>query len=336
MIGILLINLGTPDAPTTSAVRKYLREFLSDPQVIDIHPLMRWMLVNFIISPFRSPKSAALYEKIWTREGSPLLVHTRNLTEEVGKKLGSNYRVAFGMRYGQPSIRQGLESLIQAGVSSIKVLPLYPQFALSSTQSTIDHLRSLLPQLKDPPALEILPPFYNHPAYIDSFFQQGVKVIKGSPVDHILFSFHGLPEHQVKKTDSTGQHCFQKENCCDVITDANNKCYRAQCFATARAIAKKMQLKEEDYTICFQSRLGRRPWIRPYTDEVILELPKKGIKNVAVFCPAFVADCLETLEEIALRSKDLFISAGGKELKLIPSLNAEPIWVEGLSQILSS
>lgn len=334
MTGVLLINLGTPESLRTKNVRKYLRQFLSDPLVIDINPIARWFLVNFAIVPFRAPKSAVLYQKIWMPQGSPLLVHSRRLAQAVQTKLGDDYQVELAMRYGQPSIAEALKVFRRQRLKKIKVLPLYPQYALSSTQSSIDELNRLIKKSGDKFDLEILPPFYSHPGYLEAFAEKGRGIFNNFQADHTLFSFHGLPERHVQKTDSTRTHCLVQENCCDQIGEANKNCYRAQCFFTAKALADRLGIKKEDVTVCFQSRLGRTPWIKPYTDEVLPHLASRGKKSVAVFCPSFVADCLETLEEVALRNRDLFLSSGGKVLQLVPSLNNSPQWVETVSEMV--
>lgn len=329
-IGVLLINLGTPQAPTTKEVRRYLRQFLSDPRVIDINPVGRWLLVNLIIGPFRSPKSAAAYRKIWTDRGSPLLFHTQDLGRAVAQRLGEDYAVEIAMRYGQPSIESALQKLFDQGVREIRILPLYPQYSSSATGSTQEEVFRVAKRMWNITPLQFLLPFFDHPGYVRAFAEIGGEKLRDFKADHILFSFHGLPERQILKGDVGGGHCLQKPDCCDKIIPANGLCYRAHSYASARAIAASLALTPEQYTICFQSRLGRTPWIKPYTDLVIPELAKAGKKRLAVFCPAFVADCLETLEEIGMRAREQFRSLGGEELILIPSLNAHPAWVEAV------
>ncbi len=331
MTGVLFINLGTPESPRTKDVRKYLRQFLSDPLVIDINPVARWFLVNGIIAPFRAPKSAALYKKIWMLQGSPLLVYSKKLAQAVGARLGDDYRVELAMRYGKPSIESAVSFLIRIGVKKIKVLPLYPQYALSSTQSSIDEVVRVV---KKRIFCEILPPFYNHPGYLTSFAERGKNLLEKMKPDHVLFSYHGLPKRHICKTDATGNHCFKTEACCDQIGEANKNCYRAQCMATTHSLARLLNISQQNYTMAFQSRLGRTPWIKPYTDKVLPELVLRGKKSVAVFCPSFVADCLETLEEVALRNRDLFLASGGEKLTLVPSLNDSPRWVEAVCEMV--
>ncbi|MDO8519904.1 MAG: ferrochelatase [Deltaproteobacteria bacterium] len=307
MTGVLLINLGTPNAPDTKSVRRYLRLFLSDPYVIDINPVLRWILVNLFIVPFRSPKSALAYKKIWTEEGSPLLINTLKLAKALQEKLGRSHAVQIGMRYGEPSIRHALWRLNHRDIDRILVLPLYPQYASSSTKTCIEEVKKRVRKLGIEKPLEFFPPFFDHPGFIHAFAEIGRPYVAG--VDHVLFSFHGLPERHIQKGDP----------------------YRDQCFVTAEALAKGLNLEKEKYSVSFQSRLGRTPWIKPYTDVELVRLACEGKKRLAVFCPAFVADCLETLEEIAIRGKESFLSAGGESLQLIPSLNDHPAWVEALT-----
>ena len=332
--GVLLINLGTPDAPETGAVRRYLREFLSDPRVLDIGPVGRAALLYGVILPFRPQKSAEAYRKIWMPQGSPLLVHGNALRDRLQDALGPGWAVELGMRYQSPSIASALEKLRARGVRELTVVPLYPQYASSSTGSSLEQVYRLVGEAWNVEALRVLPPFYDRPAFLDAFADVGRPVLAEVRPDHVLFSFHGLPERQVRKSDVSGAHCLASEDCCDVHVAANRWCYRAQCFFTARELANRLGLEAGRWTVTFQSRLGRTPWIRPYTDVVIPELAGKGVKRLAVFCPAFVADCLETLEEIGIRAKDQFLASGGESLTLVPSLNAHPSWVRGLTRML--
>ncbi len=336
MIGILLVNLGTPDAPTTSAVRRYLRQFLSDPMVIDIHPMARWMLVNFVIAPFRSPKSAEAYRKVWTPEGSPLLVNTRRLAKKVQEKLGEGYKVAAGMRYGNPSIVSAVTSLIEAGVSEIRMLPLFPQYAASSTGSAVAEFERVMKSVKNAPPFRVLPSFYKHPGFIEAFARIGETVLEKVRPDHVLFSFHGLPERHILKEDPVGNHCLKFDECCDQDVMQNQRCYRSHAFKTARALMKRIGIPDDVCSVSFQSRLGRTPWLKPYTDLVVPELVKKGRKRLVVFCPTFVADCLETLEEIGIRARESAMAAGAETFELVPSLNDHPLWVEAVAGLVSS
>lgn len=333
MIGVLLVNLGTPAAPTPKAVGRYLREFLMDPRVIDIPDLNRWLLVNLVIAPFRAAKSAKAYQKIWTKQGSPLLVNTLALAAAVQKTLGEKFSVKAAMRYGKPSIRKALEAFAAEGVESIRVLPLYPQYASSSTGSTQEAVLKLAREVNHCPPAHLLLPFFDHPGFIRAFVEIGAPVLKTFQPDHILFSFHGLPERQILKEDVGGNYCLKNPDCCAEIVPANGLCYRAHCFQSARAIAKGLDLKTEDYTVCFQSRLGRTPWIQPFTDVVLGEIASQGKKRIAVFCPSFVADCLETLEEIGIRAREQ-VGGLGADLQLVPSLNANPTWVQAVADMV--
>lgn len=333
-LGLLLINLGTPTAPETGPVRSYLREFLSDPRVLDIPPLGRWSLLNLIILPFRPAKSAHAYRQIWTALGSPLMVHHLALAEAVQAELGDAVKVVAAMRYGEPSIQAGLAALKDADVDRILVMPLYPQYSSSATGSSLEEVFRVAGQMWNVPAIQVIPPFFDDPGFIGACVAQAQPVLAALTPERVLFSFHGLPERQVRKSDTTGQHCLSQADCCATITAANRYCYRAQCEHTARAIAAGLGLSAADYVVCFQSRLGRTPWIGPYTDQVLTELAEQGVKRVAVLCPAFTADCLETLEEIGLRALADFRAKGGEALTLVPSLNATPAWVAAVSHLV--
>ena len=330
--GLLLINLGTPDEPTTPAVRRYLREFLGDRRVIDINAVGRALLLHLVILPTRPSKSAAAYKSIWDpQRGSPLLYHSQDLAAGVAAKLGDTWRVELAMRYGNPSIAGGLAKLEAAKVDRIVVLPLFPQYATSSTGTAVARVMELASDKWTMPALDFVPAFYDDPGFLGAFEAVAKPALAAANPDHVLFSFHGLPVRQITKTDTTGTHCFASKTCCDTL--ANPSCYRAQSFATARALAKRLALAPEQYTICFQSRLGRTPWIEPFTDVVLDELARAGKKRLAVLCPAFVADCLETLEEIGIRANEQFKEAGGESVTLVPSLNATPAWIDAVCAI---
>lgn len=332
--GVLLVNLGTPDDPSVPAVRRYLREFLMDPFVLDIPWLARWALVHGAILRTRPRLSAAAYEKIWTEQGSPLRQHTVALAEKVGRRLGGGFVVRPAMRYGRPSLAEGVRAMAEAKVDRWVVAPLYPQYSLAATESSLAQARREARRYPGLPAFVALPPFYEDPLFLDSFVETALPSLQSFGFDHVLFSFHGLPERQVKRTDDTGRFCLSSSSCCDGIVTANARCYRAQCFATARGLAARLGLPSEQYTVCFQSRLGRTPWIRPFTDELLVELPRKGVRRVAVFCPSFVADCLETLEEIEIRGKQSFVESGGGSLFLIPSLNSSERWADSVSRMV--
>ena len=332
--GVLLINLGTPDAPTPSAVRRYLREFLMDPRVVDISPLGRWALVNLIILPTRPAKSAAAYRLVWTPRGSPLLSFSQDLKDGVQAELGEGFAVELGMRYGNPSLDAAVKRLLARGVEGVTVVPLYPQYAASSTGSSLERVYEILGQSWNVRAMRVVEPFYNEPSFLDAFAEVARPVIAAARADHVLFSFHGLPERQIRKSDPSGAHCLASPTCCDVPVAASRYCYRAQSFSTARALASRLALPQAGWTVSFQSRLGRTPWIKPYTDLLLPDLVKRGVKRLAVMCPAFVADCLETLEEIGIRANETFRSAGGESLTLVPSLNANPSWVKAVAGLV--
>jgi ferrochelatase len=333
--GVLLINVGTPDAPTAGPVRRYLREFLSDPRIIDINPIGRWLLLNLIVLPFRPQKSAAAYAKIWTDAGSPLLVYGQALAAGLAARL-PQAEVVLGMRYGSPSIGEGLETLRRRGVDRIVVFPLYPQYASGSTGSALECVYREASRRWNTPHYSVVPPFYDEPAFIDAFLERGRATLADFDADHTLFSFHGLPERHMRKSDETGAHCLAVDDCCAALCEANRNCYSAQCYATARALAAGLGLTDGGYSVTFQSRLGRTPWLRPYTDVVLSELAAAGKRRLAVFCPAFVADCLETLEEIGIRADEDFRAAGGEALRLVPCPNADQCWIEGAARLVEA
>ncbi|HSN29514.1 MAG TPA: ferrochelatase [Kofleriaceae bacterium] len=326
MTGLLLINLGTPDSPATGDVRRYLAEFLSDPRVIDINPVGRALLLHLIILRFRPAKSAHAYRQIWdSKRGSPLLYHSQDLARGVAERLGDGWQVELAMRYGNPSLGAALQRL--RGCDRIVVLPLFPQYAASSTATAVARTMELATAGWDVPNLDIVPAFHADPGFLAAWEQVARPALADARPDHVLFSFHGLPERQIKKSDALGR-CLTNEHCCDT---PHAGCYRNQCFQTARELAARLGIA--DYTVCFQSRLGRDPWIQPHTDVLLDTLAKRGVKRLAVLCPAFVADCLETLEEIGMRARDQFKAAGGEELVLVPSLNATPRWIDAVAAI---
>lgn len=332
--GVLLVNLGTPDAPTPRAVRRYLREFLSDPRVLDMPALSRWLLLEGVILRVRPRRSAEAYTKVWSPEGSPLLVNGHALREAVAQALGALHPVELAMRYGRPGIREALQRLVERDVRKIVVLPLFPQYASSSGGSAAARVMEEAGRLWNVPPVEILAEFPEDPGFVAAFAAVTQEALAGFDPDHWLFSYHGLPERHVQKSDPSGAHCLVSASCCDALVPANRRCYRAQCFATTRALVGALGLPPGSFSVGFQSRLGRTPWIRPYTDEVIPALARRGLKRLAVLCPSFVADCLETLEEIGLRARDSWCEAGGESLRLVPSLNAHPRWVDAVVAML--
>ncbi|NQX40578.1 ferrochelatase [Pedobacter steynii] len=327
--GVLLVNLGTPDSPEVSDVRTYLDEFLMDERVIDINAFKRTLLVKGIIVPFRSPKTSKLYKEIWDENGSPLLYFSKIQVAMVQEKLGGEYHVELAMRYQNPSIASALDKLKAAMVESIQVIPLFPQYASASTGSVIQKVMELVGKWQTIPPISFINSFHDNELMIDTFAQNAEKYQPES-YDQILFSFHGLPERQLKKCDHSGQHCLKKNDCCATLTDVNKFCYSAQCHDTARLIAKRLNIPAEKYSVCFQSRLGKEPWVQPYTSEVLKELAEKGKKRLLVFCPAFVADCLETLYEVSVEYHEEFRALGGEEVQLVASLNDDPKFIEAL------
>lgn len=327
--GVLLVNLGTPDSPSVKDVRKYLHQFFSDPLVIDMPWFSRQLLKYLIILPLRSPKSAQLYQSIWTKDGSPLLVHSLALKEKLQESLGDKYQVEIGMRYGNPCIEAALEKLNAAKVNKLIILPLFPQYASSTTGSAIDAVKAALIKTEIT-NIRFIPPFFNHVMFINAWAEQA-SAYNIADYDHILFSFHGLPERHILKD---AQESCLRENCCDEIDNQNANCYRAQCHETAKLIAIRLNIASTFYAVTFQSRIGRTPWIKPHTDKKITELAKNGAKKILVFAPSFVADCLETLHEISIKYKKLFIESGGEQLDLVESLNSHPAWVSALKQLI--
>lgn len=334
--GLLLVNLGTPDAPEPTAVGRYLIQFLMDRWVIDIPWLFRWIFVHLLIVPKRKHASAEAYKLIWTSRGSPLLFYLKDLEMKVQALLPS-LTVSSAMRYGKPSIETGLARFKDE--DEIVVFPLYPQYAESSTRSSREECERVAAdlrrqgRLKPEVRLVFVKDYFEHPAFIDAFAEVIAPVLSETKPDHLLMSFHGLPERHVKRVGPG--HCLESKSCCDTITPANRDCYRAQSYATARALARKLQLHTDAYSVSFQSRLGRTPWIQPFTDVKLAEFPKAGTKTLAVVCPSFATDCLETIEEIGLRGAETFKAAGGDEYVAIPCLNARESWAEALVRIAS-
>ena len=332
--GVILVNLGTPDGPTTVEVRRFLREFLSDPRVIDLSFPFRWLLLNLVILPFRPRRSAKAYASIWTREGSPLMVHSRALEGTLSELLEKeNIPVVLSMRYGNPSIKDALKKLHELKCERLLILPLFPQHASSTTGSIREAVFREADGDLENSKINVVRPFFNHMGFINAFVERGRPFVEKEP-EHIVFSFHGLPERHLTREDEKEHGCLRREECCDSIVATNQNCYRAQCFRTAELIAGGLQLKRENWSVSFQSRLGRGEWIKPYTEQKIRELARKGLKQVTVFCPAFVSDCLETLEEIAIGCNEAFRQEGGEKLSLVPSLNADTVWVSGLTDII--
>jgi ferrochelatase len=332
-VGLLLVNLGTPDSPDPRDVRRYLEEFLSDPRVVDLPALRRQLVLRLFVLPRRPRSSGAAYARIWGEPGplgSPLRRHSLELAESVRRRVGPGVRVELAMRYGSPSIESALDRLRDAGADRIVLFPLYPQYSSASTGSTVERAFALAARRWNTPFLQVVPPFYDHPAYIDAFARVAGPVLDEVRPERVLFSFHGLPERQILKGDDAGATCLRSPGCCERIHDGNRNCYRAQCAATARLLAGRLGVPSEAAVLCFQSRSGRKPWIRPFTDLVVRDLARSGVRRIVVLSPGFVADCLETLEEIGIRAAEDFRAHGGEVLRLVPSLNAGDAWADAV------
>lgn len=330
--GVLVVNLGTPDSPSRFNVYKYLREFLTDRRVIDYPWVARQLLVQGIIAPFRSGSSAKLYQELWTPEGSPLKVYGESLVKQLIPVLGDDYIVKLAMRYQSPSIENTLEELIAEDVDRIIVFSLFPQYASATVGSVHDEVMRIMRKKDVIPELIMIRDYYDNPGMIDCFIENA-KPFDLEKYDHILFSFHGLPERQLIKADRHN-HCKKTANCCESMCSANQFCYSSQCYATAYGIAEKIGLSKDDYTICFQSRLGPEKWAQPYTSDIIKQRSEKGDKRLLVFCPAFTADCLETTIEISVEYQEEFEEMGGEHIDLVPSLNDNPKWVETIADLI--
>lgn len=331
--GLLLVNLGTPASPKPGDVRRYLRQFLSDPRVLDVAAWKRWLVLRLFILPFRPRRSGEAYEKIWTLEGSPLLVLGQALAAAVRARLGAEVPVELGMRYGEPSIEGAMQRLIDAGAERIVVLPLFPQYSSSSTGSTLEEVFRVAARRWNVPYIQVVPPFYDAPAFLAASALAIRPTLERVRPEAVFFSFHGLPERHVRKSDATGAHCLGSADCCERIVEANRHCYRAQCVATARRLGDLLEIPAERRRICFQSRLGRDPWLRPYTDEVLVDAARNGMRRAVIVSPAFVTDCLETLEELGLRAAESWRDHGGDLLELAPSLNASDAWADAVVSI---
>ena len=332
---VILVNLGSPASPSVPDVRRYLTEFLSDPRVIDLPAFPRWVLVNLIIAPFRSPKSAKEYRKIWRDEGFPLVTHTRHLTEKLQESLGEEFDVHMAMRYQQPNLEAVIAQCEKANYQRLMIVPLFPQYASSTTGSVHEKVMSLISHWRCIPKLEFVDSYCNNADVAQAYGRVWQDSCDADDKlceqwDHVLFSYHGLPEqHLIAENKS----CIQTD-CCEQYKDSNRLCYRAQCYQTSRHLADFLTLPASKQTTTFQSRLGKLPWIQPYTRDKVIELAEAGVKRLLVFCPAFTADCLETIVEVGEEYKALFIEHGGDELRLVDSLNDHPAWVEALRKMI--
>lgn len=332
--GVLLIQLGTPDSPSTSDVRRYLSEFLNDPRVIDIPWLARKILVNGIIVPFRAPKSAKIYKELWQHGNgvSPLITHSVNVQNKLKEIFkNENVTVELAMRYQNPSMDSVLDRMHKANYDKIIILPLFPQYASASSGSAIERAMDIIRKWWVIPEIKIISQFWDNEGYIDSIIER-TKAFNLSDYDHILFSYHGLPERQVDKVYEGTDLCSDQP-CESEINEENKFCYKATSYATTRLIAAKLGLKEEQYTVCFQSRLDKK-WLTPFSDKIVEEQAKKGAKKLLVFSPAFVADCLETIVEIGSEYQEIFEEHGGEKVQLVPSSNDHPLFVKGLEEMI--
>ncbi len=332
---LLLVNLGSPDSCEVRDVKSYLDEFLMDEKVIDIPYLFRYLLVKGIIVPFRSPKSAAKYKSIWTDKGSPLVQITKELTSLVREHMG--IPVYMCMRYANPAPGVVLSKIKEEHphLEELVVLPLYPHFAMSSYETALDHVRMAYQRNNYSFRLSVVSPFYNHPDYISALGASIIPYLK-SEYDHVLFSYHGIPERHVKKSDPTGSHCLNCENCCELPSKAHDFCYRHQIKETTKRVAEYLHLPVNKHSFSFQSRLGNNKWLKPYTIEFFKDFPLKGIKKLVVVCPAFVSDCLETLEEINMEGRKLFMESGGESFEMVPCLNTNSEWVKTISVLVNN
>jgi protoporphyrin/coproporphyrin ferrochelatase len=329
--GVLLMNLGSPDSTEVKDVRKYLNEFLMDGRVIDKPYLLRALLVKGIIVPFRAPKSAEAYETIWTKDGSPLIVISKQLRDAVQQQ--AELPVEITMRYGNPTPESAFERLLERlpEMDEVVAVPLYPHYAMSSFETAVEHVKATHKKKKYGFALSFVKPYFKEPDYIEALAESIRPYLQRHEYDHILFSYHGVPARHILKGDITGKHCLQSAGCCSTPSPAHAYCYRHQCFTTTSLVTEKLSIPKEKYSISFQSRLGKG-WLEPFTDVRLEEMPKEGTKKLLVICPAFVSDCLETLEEIEMRGKETFIAAGGESYAMIPCLNTQPLWVNALSR----
>ena len=331
-IGVLLVNLGTPDSSQPKDVKRYLNQFLTDERVIDVPWLLRQFLVRGIIVPKRYKFSAKTYSEIWSQGGSPLMFYGKELEKALQKQLGSGFVVRLAMRYRKPSIKSGLLYLKKKKISNLIILPLFPHYASATTGSLYQEVFQILKSWPTIPSLQCIQEYSTHPGFIKTFVQQSQQYDLDS-YDHILFSYHGLPQRQLRKSDGQG-YCLKSKKCCQKITPENSSCYGAQSVATTRELALSLKLDPSRYTHCYQSRLGKETWMEPYTKDVIEKNARLGKKRLLVFCPSFVCDCLETLYEIGIEYRDLFREKGGHELDFVESLNTHPTWVETLESII--
>jgi len=327
--GILLVNLGSPDSPTVPDVRRYLNEFLMDGRVIDTPwPIRRFVVGMILIN--RPKESAHAYDKIWTKDGSPLVVTSQHVHAALQKRVSAPIELA--MRYQNPSIESAVKKLAGRGVNDVLLIPLFPHYAMSSFETAVVRVQEVAAKLAPGMKITVQPPYYDTPDFIAALVASASDFLK-QDYDHLLFSYHGIPERHLRKSDPTGCHCLQSTTCCETPSPAHATCYRAQCFATTAAFVKLAGVPKEKYSISFQSRLGKDPWLKPYTDYELVRLAQEGKKKMLVICPAFVSDCLETIEEIGMRGCEDFMKASGKEFTRIPCMNEHPLWITALENM---
>ncbi len=329
---ILLVNLGTPDSPSKKDVRSFISEFLNDARVIDIPFILRKLLVNLVIVPFRASKSAKLYKKLWTDNGSPILTYGNTVKNKLNSLLDDKHKVYIAMRYGNPNIKKVLKEIQEKHFDKLIILPLFPQYASSTTGSIIEKAMHIIQKWNYIPEIRIISEFYQHPKFIEAWVEK-IKKYNIAEYDHILFSYHGLPERHVAKTHQN-KNCGNF-NCKNEINQDNYSCYRAQCYETTRLISRQLNINKKDYTVCFQSRFGKK-WLNPFTEDIVLKEAKKGSKKILVIPPAFVADCLETIVEIGIDYQELFAAQGGGKTQMVESLNDSDLWVEALTKIVQN
>ena len=327
---VLLVNLGSPDSTAVPDVRRYLKEFLGDERVLDLPSAARWLLLEGIILRTRPKKSAHAYSEVWTEQGSPLIVTSRSVRDKLATELGADTPVYLAMRYGQPSIASVLSQIAKDGIEQVLLFPQYPHYAMSSWETVVvkvyEEAARIAPKLR----VDSVQPFYTDPDYIEALYTVTAPYL-AKPHDHLLFSYHGIPQRHLRKADSSKAHCLTVPDCCNTCSPIHATCYRAQVMATTKALVARAQLSAERYSVSFQSRLAGEPWLTPFTDYELVRLPKEGKKRLLVICPAFVADCLETLEEIRGQGKETFVGAGGESFEQIPCLNDQPPYISFLA-----
>ena len=330
--GVLLVNVGSPDSPAVKDIKRYLREFLMDERIIDLPYLLRYTLVNGIILNTRPPKTSKAYQKIWWNEGSPLIVITKRLTEKIQQQV--SVPVVMAMRYGNPNIASGLQQLYDQGVDEVLLMPLYPQYAMATTQTIEVFAQQLVKKQFPKMKLIKFPAFFHRSEYIEALAEVTRKYLENNPCDHLLFSYHGVPERHLRKVTPTPAHknILEGTTCCDPYSEEGKYCYRSHCFETTRLLVEKLGLQKGTYSQSFQSRLGNDKWITPFTADKIAQLAQQGVKKLAVITPAFVTDCVETLEEIEMAGGKTFRENGGEEFKMVPCLNDSNLWVHALSK----